>query len=1059
MNLSVSRLARRTLVFVQAIVFIGLVTTTAFAGVEGEREAPIVLLWIDTSGSMEYLNEEGLQPNCNAGTPELTRWAQTLEILTGTFNSFTCTSDPRTIPPTREDYGYGIPHIIWNLTGNPDQFDDGLLDILSSEIKFAFGTFDSDLGTGNDALSGYSYGLVTSAGVNLGARREFAAIGGMVMPPVNDLEADYDATAKDIDDSLWSVIPHGGTPISSFLKDGLYMVETDKRMGPWNENTGVGDMFYSCRDKFVLLMTDGKPTMGEDDQGYPTTADAAAELFAAGIKVYVIGFNVEGQEINVLDEIAVAGSGGEFDGAFIADGDTQLSVVMTALLLDILSGPVSRTRTTFTTKTNHALDNLYQFNSGYKGDSSNRLNRRAILEQAIYRCDDSCKTDASDDASSICEIFDIGEALKDRISDRNVLTVVEGRSGLVDFDTGNADLTADALGVPTTGVLSDLVISTLNNGFKVCGLYVAGKASDKAVREKFATQLIGFIRGEEDSCRSKHPLGAIYHSSPVIQSDLEGVDISDPSFTLYQDSVKDRPTVLYTASHDGLFHGFRVDRPVEVAKADYGEELFAYLPKFVHSRLHTLSDRFDFLLDGIPVLREVLLHRKAGDTSEQSLANWRSIVVVPGGFRTSGAFALDVTDPEDPKLLWEITPEGRCAPDSADILQCYDTEDTTACTTGGDCNDFAKLGFIRSKVAIGSVYFRFAATGAAEERAVAIIPGGEARDGVSASGKVVYVVDLETGEKVVEFSNFTQNVVDNNDAAENTDHIDFDMLGEPACYNSFPGTLTTRCIMGDGGGQLWYLRFKDINPDTWRLHYFHDAYNIPEGETPESLDSTNRRPVWESPALSLHPDRGRLVVAYHTNRLSDTRDRSPLKSRLISIVESTVLNADGIAEEVASTTNWVKYFDASMATGPPLIFDRAVYQTAYTRVEGDYCAIGDGRLWGINYVGIDANAIDDIEPAIDADENATTSELTTDVDLGEGRTHGVEILVRPSCSDSGLASSLPPTMEFIIQKTSGEGSDNQKPSSGADSELKRSTLKVTSRFQRVFINAWGNLLE
>ncbi len=1059
MKLSVSRLARRYLILVHSIVFVGFISSSSFAGVEGEREAPIVLLWIDTSGSMEYLNEEGLQPNCSAGTPELTRWAQTLEILTGTFNSFTCTSDPRTSPPTREDYGYGIPHIVWNMTGNPAQFDDGLLDILSSEIKFALGTFDADMGTGDDPLSGYSYGPTTSAGVNLGARCEGAGVGGMVMPPENDLEADYDATAKKIEDSLWSVVPYGGTPISPFLKDGMHMMETDKRMGPWDDAAGVGDMFYACRDKFVLLMTDGKPTMGEDDQGYPTTADAAAELFAAGVKVYVIGFNVAGQEINVLDEIAVAGSGGEFDAAFIADGNMQLSVVMTALLLDILSGPVSRTRTTFTTKTNHALDNLYQFNAGYKGDTSNRLNRGAILEQAVYRCDDSCKTDASDDAASICEIFDIGKALRDRVKDRNVYTVMEGRPGLVNFDTSNADITADALGVPTNGVLSDLTISTLSNGFKVCGLYVAGKASDKQVRKQFTSQLIDFIRGEDGSCRSEKPLGAIYHSTPVIQSDLEGIDISDPSFTLYQDKVANRPTVLYTATHDGLFHAFRVDRPAEVAKADYGEELFAYLPKFVHSRLHTLSDRFDFLLDGIPTIREILLYRKAGDTSEESLENWRTVVVVPGGFRTAGVFALDVTDPEDPQLLWEISPEGRCAPDSTNVLQCHDTEETVSCTSGGDCNDFAKLGFVRSKVAIGSVYFRFAASGAAEERAIAIIPGGEARDGVDASGKVVYVVDLESGEKIVEFSNFSNNVVDNNDAPGNSDHIDFDMLGEPACYNSFPGTLTTRCIMGDGGGQLWYLRFKDIEPDTWRLHFFHDAYNIPEGETPEALGSKARRPVWESPALSLHPDRGRLVVAYHTNRLADTRDRSPLKSRLISIVESTVLNADGVAEEVAATVNWVKYFDKSMATGAPLIFDRAVYQTAYTRVEGDYCAIGDGRLWGINYVGIDANIIDDIEPAIDADESVITSELTTDVDLGEGRTHGVEILVRPSCSDSGLASSLPPTMEFLVQKTSGEGSDNQKPSTGSESELKRSTLKVTSRFQRVFVNAWGNLLE
>ncbi len=51
-----------------------------------EQEAPLVLLWIDTSGSMEYLAQEGLIPDCQVPNPLKSRWAQTLEILTGTFN-------------------------------------------------------------------------------------------------------------------------------------------------------------------------------------------------------------------------------------------------------------------------------------------------------------------------------------------------------------------------------------------------------------------------------------------------------------------------------------------------------------------------------------------------------------------------------------------------------------------------------------------------------------------------------------------------------------------------------------------------------------------------------------------------------------------------------------------------------------------------------------------------------------------------------------------------------------------------------------------------------------
>jgi len=372
------------------------------------------------------------------------------------------------------------------------------------------------------------------------------------------------------------------------------------------------------------------------------------------------------------------------------------------------------------------------------------------------------------------------------------------------------------------------------------------------------------------------------------------------------------------------------------------------------------------------------------------------------------------------------------------------------------------MGFVRGQVAIGSAFFEF--DGVAQERGIVLVGGGTQREGVDQSGKVVFVVDLATGKRVAAFHNSSNNIIDNSTAVGGASGLDFDMVGHPACYNTFPGTLITRCIMGDAGGQLWYLRL-GLDPANWQLHFFHDAYNIDSGEQALTLDSTARRPVWEAPALSLHPDRGRLVVNYHTSRVEDVRDSPPNPPRLVSVLENISLDATGTAQNIGAQTNWVKYFNEGMPTGSPLVFASTVYQTLYVPVEADFCATGNGYLWGLNYLGNDPDSIEDVIPAIDADGDPTTSEVVTNISLGQGLPAGVELLLRPTCdgnspinASSNLDGDQAPA-ELVIQRTGGTNSPDQLPSSGALPKITRITQTLPSTPQRVFLNAWGNLLE
>ena len=135
---------------------------------------PVVVLLLDTSGSMEYMTTAGLNssgaedlanqcsdvmktqasggcyPGCatNTTTDQQNRWAIAQQALTGTFNNFSCTLqgnaagryDTTYFSTTAPDYGYYIPYHKPNYT---DQVSDGVLDMFMQRVKFGLMTFDS----------------------------------------------------------------------------------------------------------------------------------------------------------------------------------------------------------------------------------------------------------------------------------------------------------------------------------------------------------------------------------------------------------------------------------------------------------------------------------------------------------------------------------------------------------------------------------------------------------------------------------------------------------------------------------------------------------------------------------------------------------------------------------------------------------------------------------------------------------------------------------------------------------------------------------------------------
>jgi type IV pilus assembly protein PilY1 len=190
-------------------------------------------------------------------------------------------------------------------------------------------------------------------------------------------------------------------------------------------------------------------------------------------------------------------------------------------------------------------------------------------------------------------------------------------------------------------------------------------------------------------------LGDIVHSTPVSVAkppDNFHVIYSDESYQDYFNAFKDRETVVYVGANDGMLHAFTSWQYDETSQqyakpsgADsseqIGDELWAYIPQSLLPHLKWLpSPNYThvYYVDLKPkVFDAKILPDDAHYTDTDTDDNWGTILLC--GLNTGGKhiqaqgdfnsdsidteirdfypsyLCMDVTDPRNPKLLWERT--------------------------------------------------------------------------------------------------------------------------------------------------------------------------------------------------------------------------------------------------------------------------------------------------------------------------------------------------------------------------------------------------------------------
>lgn len=262
-------------------------------------------------------------------------------------------------------------------------------------------------------------------------------------------------------------------------------------------------------------------------------------------------------------------------------------------------------------------------------------------------------------------------------------------TNLVDFtlgttkcDTGGNPTIPLADGITSTADLALLKAANLTS-LTQWGLMTDGTSGTVDQRSLVGgSGLINYLRGQRGMegftpndagklYRSrKHVLGDIVNSTPVYVR-TPYFDYTDPGYAAFKSANTNRTPMVLVGSNAGTFHAFAGFDDAITG----GEELWAYVPRMVLPNLYKIADTnwanlHEYSVDATATVGDVNL----GTTATP---DWRTVAVVGLNKGGRGYFALDVTDPNSPKALWEFT-----LPPGATAGSCSAPDNSSDCDIG-----------------------------------------------------------------------------------------------------------------------------------------------------------------------------------------------------------------------------------------------------------------------------------------------------------------------------------------------------------------------------------------
>lgn len=175
------------------------------------------------------------------------------------------------------------------------------------------------------------------------------------------------------------------------------------------------------------------------------------------------------------------------------------------------------------------------------------------------------------------------------------------------------------------------------------------------VVDNLGEQRVNWIRGERS--REQQNGGTLRNRDlllgPIINSSLIRVEAprfgyrgrigfreGGQAYQEFRNAHSRRSPTLYVGANDGMLHAFN---------SDTGEERWAFIPGKVSRNLARLTVpdyQFVPFVNNTPIDHDVFIR-----------GAWRTVLIGTLGLGGQGIYAIDITDPDAPRVLWEITDE------------------------------------------------------------------------------------------------------------------------------------------------------------------------------------------------------------------------------------------------------------------------------------------------------------------------------------------------------------------------------------------------------------------
>jgi type IV pilus assembly protein PilY1 len=437
--------------------------------------------------------------------------------------------------------------------------------------------------------------------------------------------------------------------------------------------------------------------------------------------------------------------------------------------------------------------------------------------------------------------------------------------------------------------------------------------------------LVTYLRGQSkyDVNNSASPLfrpreyvlGDIVNSSPVYLS-KPTYAWTDSGYAKYVTDNATRAATLYVGANDGMIHAF---------DATTGQEKWAVIPSQMMNKLYKLADTtyattHDFFVDGTISVMDA----KIGNS-------WKTVLITGMNSGGKGYIALDITDPANPKALWEICTSSICSVTDSDLGYSYGNPIITKRKFDGKWVAYLSAGY----------------------------------DNISAKG-LIYEVDLESGSVLRKLTTGT-----GNPGVAGVGYSQSGIAKINAYYSNFNQDNTALYLYaGDLDGKIWKWDLSDSSKT--------DATLLGQATDPSNVS----QPI--TTKIELGRVNGNIVLLFGTGKFLSNTDYTTTQQQSVyairdsnkslgilrnnsSIVKQTItpssLTATSSNNTVDFSVNNGWYFDLNVQTGERVNLDPTLslgVLNLVSNIPGTSSCTAGGNAWMYQIDFATGSAVDQV---------------------------------------------------------------------------------------------------